>query len=294
MDFDSDSSMSQDSILDFENNVLPRKSKPVPHFEKRCNNSSVSGGDYEDMVGRTRRRCRNVHATLSLNEQEIQALEEHLEQNVYVPVQLLIGSRGSRQRPPNEIHRPLFVLAEIVTDECCVCLATTLVRQRDCCNGFVCDSCFKTYLTTMINQRLVTMQCPTYECKKYLTRDEIAYHVDHLAREKFYRFILEANCEPHMKTCPQCNFLMTVDKDLLKKKTWSSFEAKVCCEQCNLEWCFPCHAPWHDGLTCKEFWKGDRLLKDWAKERNLGIVNAHRCPKCRVGYANEFSGSNTG
>ncbi|XP_072029298.1 E3 ubiquitin-protein ligase RNF217-like isoform X3 [Amphiura filiformis] len=134
----------------------------------------------------------------------------------------------------------------------------------------------------MVNQRLVTMQCPSYACKKYLSREEIAYHLDHASRDKFYRFILEANCEPHMKTCPRCNFVATVDKELVGKKTLSPLEAKVICEQCDLDWCFPCHAPWHDGLTCKEFWKGDRLLKDWAKERHLGIVNAHKCPKCRV------------
>ena len=271
MDLDSDSSSSQDSI----NSVV--RYKPKKHT-----NGAV-GGDYDSNgVPRARRRCRNVHATLSLNEQEIQALEEHLEQNVYVPVQLLIGSRGSRRRPPSEFPKPLFVLAEIVTNECCVCLSTTLVRQRECCNAFVCDNCFKTYLSTMVNQRLVTMQCPSFECKKYLSREEIAYHLDHTTRDKFYRFILEANCEPHMKTCPRCNFLVTFDKDLLSKKYLSQIEAKVVCQQCDLDWCFPCHAPWHEGMTCKEFWKGDRLLKDWAKERHLGIVNAHRCPKCRV------------
>ena len=216
------------------------------------------------------------------------------EQNGYVPVQLLISSYfESRERPPNEIS---FILAETITDECCVCLTTTLVRQRECCNGFICDSCFKTYLTEMINQRQFTMQCPTYKCKTYLSPDEIAYHADPLTRIKFYRFMLEAKHEPHMKICPQCNFLMTVDKALLKKKTWSPFnkaktlkklsplKAKVCCELCNLEWCFPCHAPWHDGITCKEFRKGDRLLKYWATERNQGTANAHKCPKCRVGY----------
>ncbi|XP_072029296.1 uncharacterized protein [Amphiura filiformis] len=134
MDLDSDSSSSQDSI------------NSVRHCKTKKLTTGAVGGDFDSNgVARTRRRCRNVHATLSLNEQEIQALEEHLEQNVYVPVQLLIGSRGSRRRPPNEFPKPLFVLAEIVTDECCVCLSMTLVRQRDCCSAFVCDSCFKTY-----------------------------------------------------------------------------------------------------------------------------------------------------
>ena len=211
------------------------------------------------------------------------------EQN-YIPVQLLISTDGSHAIPPDEIN-----LAEIVTDECCVCLTTTPVRQRECCNSFICDSCFKTYLTERINQRQRTIQCPGYKCKTDLSSDEVAYHADPLMWIKFYRFMLEANQEPHKKICPQCSFLMIVDESWLKKKHWSPFnkaktlkklsplEAKVCCEHCNLEWCFSCHAPWHDGKTCREFRKRDRLLKYWATERNDGTVNAHKCPKCRVG-----------
>jgi hypothetical protein len=36
---------------------------------------------------------------------------------------------------------------------------------------------------------------------------------------------------------------------------------KVQCAQCQLVWCFSCHAPWHQGLKCSDYKKGDKLLK---------------------------------
>jgi hypothetical protein len=41
-------------------------------------------------------------------------------------------------------------------------------------------------------------------------------------------------------------------------------------------------------LTCKQYRKGDRLLKTWAKETNHGQVNAQRCPRCSVSAINNL------
>ncbi|ESP02642.1 hypothetical protein LOTGIDRAFT_138098 [Lottia gigantea] len=57
---------------------------------------------------------------------------------------------------------------------------------------------------------------------------------------------------------------------------------EVVCDKCELRWCFPCHGPWHEGLSCKDYRKGDRLLQMWALEMKSGQVNAQRCPRCKI------------
>lgn len=57
---------------------------------------------------------------------------------------------------------------------------------------------------------------------------------------------------------------------------------RVTCDQCGHLWCFLCHAPWHQQITCKQFQEGDRLLRNWAKQINQGQVNAQKCPTCKT------------
>jgi E3 ubiquitin-protein ligase RNF217 len=63
---------------------------------------------------------------------------------------------------------------------------------------------------------------------------------------------------------------------------------KVQCVECNLIWCFQCHSPWHDGIQCKEFRRGDRMLKKWAREVHYGQHNAQQCPSCKVNLKKIF------
>ncbi|PRD28308.1 UNVERIFIED_CONTAM: E3 ubiquitin-protein ligase [Trichonephila clavipes] len=58
--------------------------------------------------------------------------------------------------------------------------------------------------------------------------------------------------------------------------------SRVACPSCQLEWCFSCHAPAHGVLTCRQYKKGDRLLRNWARARTHGQLNAQKCPNCKV------------
>jgi len=62
------------------------------------------------------------------------------------------------------------------------------------------------------------------------------------------------------------------------------YGVRVTCAECQLDWCFPCHAPWHAQMKCVEFRRGDKLLKAWAREQHYGQANAQKCPKCKVMY----------
>uniref|UniRef100_H3BES8 RBR-type E3 ubiquitin transferase n=1 Tax=Latimeria chalumnae TaxID=7897 RepID=H3BES8_LATCH len=57
---------------------------------------------------------------------------------------------------------------------------------------------------------------------------------------------------------------------------------QIQCPMCQFVWCFRCHAPWHEGLNCKEYKKGDKLLRHWASEIEHGQRNAQKCPKCKI------------
>ncbi|XP_054347742.1 E3 ubiquitin-protein ligase RNF217 isoform X2 [Pongo pygmaeus] len=58
--------------------------------------------------------------------------------------------------------------------------------------------------------------------------------------------------------------------------------AQIQCPTCQFVWCFKCHSPWHEGVNCKEYKKGDKLLRHWASEIEHGQRNAQKCPKCKI------------
>ncbi|XP_078584924.1 E3 ubiquitin-protein ligase RNF19A-like [Branchiostoma floridae x Branchiostoma japonicum] len=181
------------------------------------------------------------------------------------------------------------LVGEFTVTECGVCLETQALHRRPCCNFPVCDACLKQYFTTQVLQAIVKLYCCSSECQSTVSREEITFRLDDDARLKFQRYLVEANREPHVKTCPRCSEPMTVDKRLVSKKDWPPEEAMVKCKECSMVWCFPCHAPWHEGVNCRLYQKGDKLLKVWAKEECQGQVNAQKCPKCKI-YIQRTSG----
>ncbi|EAW48154.1 IBR domain containing 1, isoform CRA_f [Homo sapiens] len=59
-------------------------------------------------------------------------------------------------------------------------------------------------------------------------------------------------------------------------------DEQIQCPTCQFVWCFKCHSPWHEGVNCKEYKKGDKLLRHWASEIEHGQRNAQKCPKCKI------------
>lgn len=67
------------------------------------------------------------------------------------------------------------------------------------------------------------------------------------------------------------------EKDVLK-----DVFLQVQCTKCQFVWCFKCHSPWHEGLKCRDYKKGDKLLRNWASVIEHGQRNAQKCPRCKV------------
>lgn len=73
--------------------------------------------------------------------------------------------------------------------------------------------------------------------------------------------------------------LYTVPQNKNKKQTKKP-PKEVQCSSCSLVWCFRCHTPWHENLTCKQYLKGDKLLQEWINKKDGDQWNARKCPKC--------------
>ena len=105
-------------------------------------------------------------------------------------------------------------------------------------------------------------------------------------KQKFYCYLVDANKDPYIKTCPRCSHVYKISQQNAspsKFVLWNKGRGlRVECGECKLVWCFRCQAPWHGDIRCKDYQRGDKLVKQWAKQRHQGKVNAQKCPKCKV------------
>ena len=182
--------------------------------------------------------------------------------------------------------------------ECTICGELRRLLKRPCCDFSACTSCLTTYVEQQVRQGIIRMQCPNHQCHIYMHRDEIHKRCTcPELRQKFTRFLLETNRSINVKTCPRCSFIHEIGTrtshshsrcntnlrlDLELCRSMHRTPTKVQCVECSLIWCFQCHSPWHDGIQCKEFRRGDRMLKKWAREVHYGQQNAQQCPSCKV------------
>lgn len=177
-----------------------------------------------------------------------------------------------------------------MTIPCMICLLETNedFSIRSCCSGIICVACLGTHVQSKIDEAIVKIVCPLGNCDSLMSNDEIKELVPEEIYEKFQRFKVEVEQNPLIKTCPGCSRihnqtdLLAASSTVEEGNELRPEDLKVTCPKCQLVWCFACQAPWHHGLSCNEFCKGDKSLKIWAKNRGQPARNACRCPKCHV------------
>lgn len=173
--------------------------------------------------------------------------------------------------PGGEEPEPHFTVGPWGIAECGICLETVPLYRRPCCNFPACTPCLKRYYASRVRQNNIQIECCNVRCHQFVSRDEISARLPADSKDHFHRLLVTANVST--KTCPHCNHVTRrpkPDNQPLK------------CAACGGSWCYACHAPWHEGLSCRQFRKGDRLLKAWARTTAHGQVNAQRCPKCKI------------
>ena len=187
------------------------------------------------------------------------------------------GSGMSLTSSQLDLFAPMYAMGELRHSECSVCLEMHPLHVRACCEYAACDDCLARYYAVQVASACVRVQC--VGCDAYVPRDELIARLDDDSKRQFGRFLVDANRDPCVKTCPRCGETTHVDSDVLRRRPE---RLRVTCPACRHDWCFPCQAPWHEGATCRQYRKGDRQLRIWARQHQGGQVNARKCPKCKV------------
>ena len=207
-------------------------------------------------------------------------LNDEFDDEIFMNLDVL-GLDESRLRNRGSPASPNYPCGPEVNEECQICFDNMKLRKRLCCDFAVCDSCMETYLSYEVEGGVVKIECINGTCDSYVHRDEILERLPIEKKEKFYRFLVDANKDPNIKTCPRCSRIYNrIENGVVQD--YGKYGVKVECPECQLDWCFDCQAPWHANIKCKDFRKGDELLKSWAREHHFGYQNAQRCPKCKV------------
>ncbi|KAL4218082.1 hypothetical protein ACF0H5_022819 [Mactra antiquata] len=180
---------------------------------------------------------------------------------------------------PNRTTQAYPVGQEETTD-CMVCLEVVKLNKRICCDYEACDTCITRYIETKVNDGVVKIACLNDSCDSFIYRDEILGRMPVDMKDKYYRFLVDANKDPKVKTCPRCSHIHHLSEEDSQRST--KYGLIVICPMCNFDWCFECQAPRHPRIKCKDYKKGDRLLKQWSKEKHYGVMNAQKCPKCKI------------
>ena len=174
-------------------------------------------------------------------------------------------------------YAPLMVLM------CRVCLEDKPIKPLPCCKKAVCEECLKIYLSSQVQLGQVEIKCPVTECFEFLEETTVVYNLTHEDSIKYKYFLELGRIDSSTKPCPQCKHFTTFKKKgHIPTPSRSESRYKIQCPTCQLIWCFKCHSPWHEGVNCKEYKKGDKLLRHWASEIEHGQRNAQKCPKCKI------------
>ena len=150
-----------------------------------------------------------------------------------------------------------------------------------CCGKLVCKPCVDGIISTVVGEGRVQISCPRPECGKPFTKEYITANIsDNEVKRKYQQFLVDVQNDGKRKTCPKCCHITehTIPRKILLKER----DLKIDCEVCQQEWCFRCHAPWHNDISCRTYQKGSKDFRKWTKERKRGVANCQKCPTCRV------------
>uniref|UniRef100_A0A4W3I9P8 RBR-type E3 ubiquitin transferase n=1 Tax=Callorhinchus milii TaxID=7868 RepID=A0A4W3I9P8_CALMI len=127
------------------------------------------------------------------------------------------------------------------------------------------------------------IKCPITECSEELGESTVLSNLPRDDIVKYSYFLELSRVDSTTKPCPQCKHFTTFRrKGNIPNPSKSESKFKIQCPTCQFVWCFKCHSPWHEGLNCREYRKGDKLLRHWASEIEHGQRNAQKCPKCKI------------
>ena len=159
------------------------------------------------------------------------------------------------------------------------------MMKRPCCQHQLCRSCFTTYLSCKVTMGVTRIPCPLYPCSGYVKDHEVfANLISGQHKQLYHKLLVDKANDPTLKTCPRCGQDFQVQVEALQGFGVARNGLAVTCQACDLRWCFTCHAPLHEGVTCRERRQGDQEFQAWVQRRDANNnANAQKCPGCGVG-----------
>ncbi|MGH0180260.1 UNVERIFIED_CONTAM: hypothetical protein FKN15_003845 [Acipenser sinensis] len=162
---------------------------------------------------------------------------------------------------------------------------SSLSQQRDTTDSHTSPvkttSSLETFIFVQLGQ--ADVKCPIPECSAHLEESMVVAHLPNEEVVKYKYFLELSRVGSSTKPCPQCKHFTTIKKTgNVESPSKAENKYKILCEVCQLVWCFKCHSPWHEGLNCRDYKKGDKLLRHWASEIEHGQRNAQKCPRCKI------------
>lgn len=107
-------------------------------------------------------------------------------------------------------------LAMDTLSECAICCEMKRLQKRICCQFFACSTCLTIYVEEQIKQGIIRIQCPNQQCHIYMHRDEINKRcISPDLRQKYTRFLVDANRSNNVKTCPRCSNIHEIGRDYI-------------------------------------------------------------------------------
>ena len=173
---------------------------------------------------------------------------------------------------------------QTVPGTCIICYDSgPAFLKLSCCGEITCQPCLATMIRTRLGDGLIEFPCPNPECSEPVSRAEALRHLDADERARYEQLRVNAEDDGTRKTCPHCSHITEHQLPRVRLgRQLREEEVKITCENCRIEWCFHCHAPWHTGLTCKAFIRGNKQFREWTRGQSNGIANCQKCPTCRV------------
>ncbi|PIN17281.1 putative E3 ubiquitin ligase [Handroanthus impetiginosus] len=146
------------------------------------------------------------------------------------------------------------------------------------CGHLFCSDCFRTYISTSINDGpgCLTLLCPEPDCKAFIDSDMVDSLTFRDDKVKYYRYLNRSYVEStkNRKWCPApgCEFAVEIDL------TCENYD--VMCD-CSYKFCWNCMEESHRPVDCTTVAKW--IEKNSSEAENTSYILAYTkpCPKCR-------------